>query len=133
MKLADAQVSVRIKLSALWASVMFCYVYGDFFGLFKPGKLAAMLAGQTPVGPTTQGVLLAFAVVMAIPSVMVFLSLVLKPTLARWANIILGLLYSVIMVITMPHAWGFYLLLGCIEVALTIAIAWYAWTWPRQA
>ena len=126
MKLADAQVSVRVKLSALWASVMFCYVYGDFFGLFKPGKLAAMLAGQTPIGPTTQGVLLAFAVVMAIPSVMVFLSLVLQPTLARWANIILGLIYSVIMLIIMPHAWGFYLLLGCIEVALTVAIAWYA-------
>jgi hypothetical protein len=104
MKLADVPVSVRIKLSALWASVMFCYVYGDFFGLFRPGKLATMLAGQTPVGPTTQGVLLAFAVVMAIPSVMVFLSLVLQPIFARWANIILGLIYSVIIVITMPHA-----------------------------
>ena len=133
MKLADVQVNVRLKLSALWASVMFLYVYGDFFGLFKPGKLRAMIEGVTPVGPTTQGVLLAFAVVMAIPSVMVFLSLVLSPTIARWANIILGVVYSLIMLLTMPHAWGFYVLLGCIEVALTITIVWYAWTWPREA
>jgi len=133
MKLADVQVNVRVKLSALWASVMFLYVYGDFFGLFKPGKLRAMIEGVTPVGPTTQGVLLAFAVVMAIPSVMVFLSLVLSPTIARWANIILGVVYSLIMLLTMPHAWGFYVLLGCIEVALTITIVWYAWTWPREA
>src|SRR5262245_24961714 len=96
MKLADVKVNVRLKLSALWASVMFCYVYGDFFGLFKPGKLRAMIEGQTPVGPTTQGVLVVFAVVMAIPSVMVFLSLVLPPNLARWANIVLGVVYSLI-------------------------------------
>src|SRR5262245_54103395 len=106
VKLADAQVNVRVKLSALWAAVMFCYVYGDFFGLFKPGKLTAMIEGQTPVGPTTQGVLIAFAVVMAIPSVMVFLSLVLPPTVARWANVVLGVIYSLVMLLTMPHAWG---------------------------
>ena len=133
MKLADIPIHVRLKLSALWASVVFCYVYGDFFGLFKPGKLAAMLAGQTPIGPTTQGMLLGFAVLLAIPSVMVFLSLVLPPNVARWANVVLGVLYSLIMVVSMPGAWGFYLLLGCVEIALTLAIAWYAFRWPRQA
>jgi len=133
MKLSDVEVPVRVKLSALWASVMFLYVYGDFFGLFKPGKLAEMQAGRTPVGATTQGILVAFAVVMAIPSAMVFLSLVLKASVARWANILLGLLYSAIMVITIPGAWGFYVLLGCMEVALTLAVTWYAWTWPRSS
>jgi hypothetical protein len=38
VKLADAPVPVRLKLSALWASVMFCYVYGDYFDLFRPGS-----------------------------------------------------------------------------------------------
>jgi Family of unknown function (DUF6326) len=132
-RLADPPVGIRLKLSALWAAVMFCYLYGDFFGLFKPGKLADMMAGLTPVGPTTQARLLAFSLVMAIPGAMVFLSLVLRPGLCRWVNIILGLIYSVIIVLTMPGAWGFYLFLGCVEVTLTGAIAWYAWTWPSQA
>ena len=132
MKLADAPVPVRIKLSALWAAALFCYVYGDFFGLFRPGKLVDMLAGRTPVGATTQGVLVAFAVVMAIPSAMVFLTLVLPPDLARWANVGLGVVYSFIMVIAMRGAWGYYILLGCLEVVLTMSIAWYAWMWPRQ-
>ncbi len=131
MKLLDTPVHVRIKLSALWASVMFCYVYGDFFGLFKPGKLAAMLAGNTPLGETTQGILLSFAVVMAIPSAMVFLSLVLPPTFARWANIAFGLIYTAIMLLAMRGAWSFYLFLGIVEMALTLLIAWYAWTWPK--
>jgi hypothetical protein len=133
MNLVDAPVPVRLKLSALWAAVMFCYVYGDYFDLFKPGKLAAMMAGQTPVGPTTQAKLLAFAVMMAIPSVMVFLSLVLRPGVCRWTNVVLGLVYSAIIVLTMPGAWRFYLFLGCVEIALTLAVAWYAWTWPTQA
>ena len=133
MKLADAPVPVRLKLSALWASVMFCYVYGDYFDLFRPGKLTEMQAGRTPVGPTSQSLLVAFAVVMVVPSAMVFLSLVLKPNLARWANVVLGVVYSIIIVMTMRGAWGFYLLLGCVEVALTVAVTWYAWTWPRQA
>ncbi len=131
MKLLDTPVHVRIKLSALWASVMFCYVYGDFFGLFKPGKLAAMLAGNTPLGETTQGILLSFAVVMAIPSAMVFLSLVLPPAFARWANIAFGLIYTAIMLLAMRGAWSFYLFLGIVEMALTLLIAWYAWTWPK--
>src|SRR5262249_20940811 len=106
MKLADAQVPVRLKLSALWTSVMFLYVYGDFFGLCKHGQLADMLAGRTPIGPTTQGMLVAFAVCMSIPSAMVFLSLVLNANVARWANVVLGLVYSLIMVITMRGAWS---------------------------
>jgi len=132
MKLNDTPVHVRLKLSALWASVMFCYIYGDFFGLFKPGKLSSMVAGETPLGPTTQTILLGFSIVMAIPSVMVFLSLVLKPNVNRWTNIVFGLVYSGIMVITMPGAWTFYLFFGFIEIALTVLIVWHAWTWPRQ-
>ena len=132
MKFDDGPIHVRIKLSALWASVMFCYLYGDFFGLFKPGNLSSMTAGRTPLGPTTQTILLGFSILMAIPSVMVFLSLVLKPNLNRWANIVLGLVYTGIMVLSMPGEWTFYLFLGVVEIVLTLLIVWHAWTWPQQ-
>jgi hypothetical protein len=69
---------------------------------------------------------------MSIPSLMVFLSLVLKPNLNRWLNIILGILYTLIILATMPHAWLYYLYLGVIEAVLTLLIAWVAWTWPKQ-
>ncbi len=66
-----------MELSALWSSVMFRYLYGIFFGFFKPGKLQSMIAGRTPVGPTSKGVLFGMAALMAIPGAMVFLSLIL--------------------------------------------------------
>ena len=131
--LNDIKIHVKLKISALWASVMFCYIYGDYFWLYAPGKLQGMLEGKmVPLGPTTQGVLLFTSVTMAIPSVMIFLSLVLKPNLNRWVNIILGVIYTVFVLLTMPGTWAFYLFLGSVDVVLTALIVWYAWNWPRQ-
>ena len=130
--LEDIKVHVKIKLAALWASVMFCYIYADYFGLYVPGALQGMLQGKMgPLGPTTQGVLLGTSVVMAIPSVMIFLSVALKPNLNRWLNIIFGVIYTVIILITM-WAWAFYIFFGIIEVVLTGLVVWYAWNWPKQ-
>jgi hypothetical protein len=129
--LADAPVPVRFKLSALWASVMFCYVYGDFFTLFKPGRLAAMLAGQTGAGPATQGTLLAFAVLMSVPAAMIFLTLALKAPLSRWMNIVFGGLFTALMILIIPGTWAFYLYMGIVEAVLTALIVWLAWRWPR--
>lgn len=131
--LDDIKVHVKLRLSALWASVMFCYLYGDYFGLYQPGTLQGMLEGRMgPLGPTTQAVLLGTSLMMAIPSVMVFLSLALKPELNRWVNIIFGVIYTVIMLVTMPGTWAYYIFLGAVEVGLTVLIVWHAWTWPKQ-
>ena len=129
--LSDAPVPVRLKLAALWTSVMFCYVYGDFFSLFKPGRLAAMQAGQTGVGATSQGMLLAFAVLMSVPALMVFLSLALKAAVCRWANLAAGTLFTLLMLAIIPGTWAFYAYLGIVEAVLTALIVWLAWRWPR--
>lgn len=128
----DIAVPVRAKLSALWAALMFCYIYGDYFGLYVPGKLGGMLEGAGPIGPVSQGTLVITAVLLAVPGLMVFLSLVLPVAICRWSNIVLGAFYIVVMLLTMPGAWSFYLLLGVIEIALGLLTLWYAWSWPRQ-
>jgi uncharacterized protein DUF6326 len=131
--LEDQRVHVKVKLASLWTSLMFCYIYGDYFGLYKPGKLQGMLEGQMGfLGRITQGVLLGTSVLMAIPALMVFLSLILTPDVNRWLNVILGLVYTVIMLITIPGAWAFYVFLGIVEVVLSLLIVWTAWKWPRQ-
>ena len=130
--LDDFKVHVRLKLSALWCSVMFCYIYGDYFELYQPGKLQEMLSGRTALGAVTQGALMGMAAVMAVPSLMIFLSLILPPAANRWINILLGAVYSVIMLLAMQNSCRFYVLLGLIEIVLTLLIIWYAWTWPKQ-
>ena len=131
-RLSDIRIHVRFKLSALWAALMFCYVYGDYFGLYVPGKLKGMLDGEGPVGPVSEASLVMTALLLAMPGLMVFLSLALSPRLCRWANIVLGLFYAAVILLTMPGAWWFYITLGVIEVALSLLIVVCAWRWPRD-
>ncbi len=129
--LSDVKVHVRLKLSALWVSLMFCYVYGDLFGFFKQSTIADIAAGKAGFIGTQTGLLVS-AIVVAIPALMVFLSLVLRPSVSRWSNVTLGLLYTVIIIATMPGTWLFYQLLGVVEAALSLSIVWNAWHWPRN-
>jgi hypothetical protein len=129
----DLKINVKIKLSALWAAVMFCYVYGDYFGLYTPGTVQQMIAGKMgPLGAATQGVLVGTSAMMAIPSLMVFLSLVLPPRVNRVLNVALGIIYTLIILASMPGTWAYYIFFGVIEVVLTLSVAWYAWKWPRH-
>ena len=115
--LEDVKVPIRLRLSALWAALMFCYVYGDYFGLYHPGQLQGMLHGEGPIGPTSQVTLVAVSVLMAIPSLMVFLPMVLPSVANRWMNILLGLLYAA----APTHMVAWFILLamqGLVPVAL---------------
>ena len=133
--LEDVKINVKMKLAGLWAAVMFLYVYADLIGFYKTGFIEEVIAGESAIGiQFTQVTLLGIAILMAIPSVMVFLSLALKPTANRWANIILGIVYTVVMIVTMlmPGAWAYYIFLGIVEIVFTVLIVWYAWKWPKQ-
>jgi hypothetical protein len=92
-----------------------------------------MLRGDGPIGPTSQGTLVAVSILMAIPSLMVFFAMVLPPVFNRWTNIVLALLYAAIVVLTMPGSWAFYLFFSTVEIVLSLVIVWYAWKWPRAS
>lgn len=132
--LDELRVNIRIKLSALWASVTFCYLYCDYFELYQPGKLQSMLDGKFgPMGPTTQAVLLGAAVFLAVPSLMVFLTIALPAKVSRALNLVFGLLYSIIMLLLLPRVWRFYQFFAAVEILLTITAVWLAWKWPRSS
>jgi hypothetical protein len=133
MRLKQYSAPIEVRLAALWASATFCYVYGDYIGLYGAGKLAEMGRGMIgPLGPATPGVLLGVAVMMAVPGLMVALSLLLPARACRWASIILGIAYSGIVAATVPGAPPFYIMLSVIEIGLTLAIAVTALHWPRE-
>ena len=133
LPLDDPKVPVRAKLAALWTSVMFCYVYGDYFELYRPGKLQQMLGGEMALGPVTQGLLVGTAILMAVPALMIVLTLTLPAAVGRWLNIAVALFYAGVMTLILINgAWLFYLLFAVIEISLTLVVAWSAWRWPRQ-
>ena len=129
--LDPAPVNVRVRLAMLWAATMFCYVYGDYFELYVPGKLQEMMDGRLAFGPATQGALIGTSILLMLPALMVVFSVLLPPRICRITNIVLGLFYALVMAVAVQGAWYFYKLFGVVEIALTLSIAWQAWRWPR--
>jgi len=126
----DVQIPVQIKLSALWAALMLVYIYADHFSLFRTGQLEDMMAGRMGPFPVTQESLLTAAVLMLIPALMVFLSVANWPRVGRWANIILGVLYTAVNASNLiGETWAYYIVMGVVEMALTLLIIGYAWMW----
>jgi Family of unknown function (DUF6326) len=128
----DGPVPIRLKFSALWTAVLFCFIYADFFGLFLPGHLMAMNAGvMKPLGAASPLILLSVAAMMAIPSALVAMALLVPQGICRWTNIVFGIIYALIMILTSIGAPPFYVLFAVVEIAMLITIIYLAVRWPR--
>lgn len=130
----DFRINIKFRLAALWTSLMFCYVYGDFFSLFVPGRIQRLMDGNSGAGETTPIMLLAYAVLLATPALMIFFSIALKARLNRLLNIILGSFFTLVMILVTATSLGewmlFYTFLGIVEIILTCIIVWQAVKWP---
>ena len=130
--LENANINVRIKLSALWVVLMLLYIYPDILTIMQPGHIQQIMAGELDGNKITQTLLLAGTISMSISSIMVFLCLVLKPQINRWVNMLLGIGYIGMVAAYLPGNWAYYLCNSCLEIIVSLLIVWHAWTWPRQ-
>ena len=132
--LGDVKVNVKIKLSALWVTLMLFYIYADILGFYTPGNIEKVASGEIGGVQISEGFLFVMALWMAIPSVMVFLSLALKANANRWVNVIVGIISIVILGATFfaGDISARYTFQAAIEAVLMALIVWQAWTWPRQ-
>ncbi|MEA3001570.1 MAG: hypothetical protein QOH81_358 [Sphingomonadales bacterium] len=70
---------------------------------------------------------------MAVPSLMICLTLLLPARASRALNLATGLLYTAIIAVTGLGGWSFILFLSLVEMVLTALIVGTAWRWPRRA
>ena len=98
-----------------------------------PGAAPGAVRGAGLIVAAQGATALLVAMLLVVPGLMAFLSLMLPARFARWLNIGLALFYAAFVAITMPGAWWFYLAYSCIEITLCGVIAWLAWHWPRTA
>jgi hypothetical protein len=130
--LEDIKVSVKLKLSTLWTSFMFLYIYVDYFHLYMPNTLKEMLAGRVFVFDITKEFLLIALVSITIPALMIFLSVVLPAKVNRLTNIIIATVYIPYTLFNLVgEAWIHMVFGAVVEVVLLCLIIRYAWKWPR--
>lgn len=132
--LKNPKVNIKIKLSALWASVLFCYLYGDYFELYVPDKVNGMVTGNAILNSPTK--LLIASLVLAIPAVMVALSILLNPKINRFLNIFFGSVFTLMMLLigfnSLTPWYSFYVFYAFLESLITFSIVWFAWKWPKN-
>jgi hypothetical protein len=129
---ASAEVSVRAKISALWTAMLFVFAYVDIFGFFRADVRAEIEAGEVG-GFTVNGLfLLATTIYVAIPSLMIFATLVLRPRVARIANIALAVVLALTIAVGAVGEWGYYVFGSALEIAMLLGIVYLARTWPTE-
>ncbi len=134
MGLRNPETPTPIRLSLLWASLMALYIYNDYFSMYTPGTIDDMMNGiMGPLGPANDVIMVGVSQVLAIPALMIFLSVALPARLSQILNIILGLGYTVIEALTFFGSQLFYQIVVVMEIAVTLLIVWTALRWPRDA
>jgi len=132
--LDDVKIDVKIKVSALWVTLMLFYIYADIMGFYTPGNIEKVVSGELGGVQITEGFLFIMAIWMAIPSVMVFLSLTLKAKPNRWVNFITGIVSIFVLAATffVGELSARYTFQAIIEGVLIALIIWLVWKWPNQ-
>jgi len=131
--LEDVKVNVKIKLAALWVTLMLIYIYVDIFGFYEPGVIEDILAGIVWEFKISQAWALGALTLMMIPILMVFLSMMLKAGVNRWVNIIVAVLYIAVGIgTTIGETWAFYIVGHVVGIVLLLIVIWTAVRWPRQ-
>ena len=111
--------------------MLFVFAYVDLFSLYRRDFRADLEAGEIGGLTVNRSFLLGTTVYVLLPSLMVFLALVLRPRVNRIVNIALSIVYTVTIIAGAVGEWGYYVLGSVIEIALLAAIVYYAWTRPR--
>ena len=121
----------KIKTAVLWSVFEFCVI---------TTSLVLKSIPMETVAETTPGEILAIAISLLIPPIMAFLSLTLKDSINRWANIITGAVFAIlvladpIMYLTEQSAYSAYVtLIGIVEFVAAALIVWFAWKSKQKA
>jgi hypothetical protein len=130
----DLRMPVQAKLAAAWTSLMFLYIYVDYFQLYKPGAIDQIRGGVVWELDISQTFVVIGLTSVAIPALMVMLSTTLPARVNRATNLVIASLYIPLsMFNAVGESWiYFYGLSIGLEVLLLAFILRSAWTWPRR-
>lgn len=124
-------LDVRLIMAMLWVAEVLSSLNGDTYRLSDSAVLKSLLENTGSIKATPE-LLLVMSIIFVFPILMIALTLVLKSSVSRWTNRILGILYAVII-------FGFWVLgfvlqsasyefvWSTAQLVFVILVVWYAW------
>jgi hypothetical protein len=128
----------KIKISVLWLIYVMALSAYMTVEILMPGVLADIVnEGMMSGLALTPEVLLLMAVLLLVPLVMSFMGLILKDSMNRWLNIIVGAVFFVLELLELtdlaatPSAA--LALIWVWKTVVPLLIIWYAWKSKQKA
>lgn len=122
----------KATLSSLWIYLAVNYIYCDHLGIMETEMIKGLMTGYIGTIHVTQQFLMAAALLMQIPFMMIVLSRVLGHKANRLANIIAAIIMIIVQLGTMGMGTPpspVYIFFSVIEIVCNLIIVWIAWRW----
>ena len=123
----------KIKIAGLWIFKALASLTFTIIMLMEEGVLEGIMAGEVlgmEIGPE---MLLVGAIESWAPLVMIVASFTLKYKANRWTNIIVGIVFTALSLVSMAEPLSAHgILLWGSQAVATALIVWLAWKWPKQ-
>ena len=134
--LEDLRIPVQAKLAAAWTSLMFLVIYIDYFHLYQPGEIDDIRGGVIFEFAISGTLMSIFFAIIAIPALMIVLSMTLPARVNRATNLVVASLeipaVGMNFLGSLPDYAFYYALTIGVEVLILAFILRSAWTWPRR-
>ncbi len=119
-------MDVRLRISAMWSSVLFLFAFVDIFTFYRADLRAEIESGVIAGFIINQGFLVFTTIYIMIPALMVTLTLVLAPAWNRRANMGVAGLYGLSIVAAAIGEWPHYLIASAVELVLLAGVVHHA-------
>jgi hypothetical protein len=123
---------VKIKIGGLWIFKALASLTFSIIWFLEEGVLEGIMDGEflgMEIGPE---LMLVGTIEAWVPLVMIVLSLNLKTKANRWTNIIVGIVFTALSLISMVDALTAHgILIWVSQAVATALIVWLAWKWPK--
>jgi hypothetical protein len=127
---------LKTRLAIFWLIIAIAMSAHSVLAFMEEGMIEEIMTGEVEGMEINAGIFLFMAIFWLIPLWMAILTMILKNSLNRSANIILGVVFIGLNVFHLAEhlikpSVHQILIIGTTAMA-AILITWYAWKWPRE-
>jgi len=132
--LVERKVDTKLIIMSAWIAEMCLYIYCDIYSLYRTGQLESMMNGKMGFLDVSQMSLFWAGVLMAVPSLMIFVSALASARVGRIINLIICPIYVLVNIGNLVgEAWAYYYLFGLLELGMVVVIFMVSLRWPRRS
>jgi hypothetical protein len=136
VKVLDDLVLHKVRLSVLWLFSEVAFIGIMLLTFLKPGMVEQIISGNLQGAPIGQELLAGYAIIVLFPLVMAFVSVTVRDSVNRGANVVMGIVGIILSFFglseqfTNPYAYA--VMIWIAKILVDASIVWYAYKWPKK-